>query len=136
MCLPFYSLLFYEPLALYLPDNKHLDRLSFYRQSETLPDARPRIAYLRLAGVNSQQYTIDFLSPRLTLAFAREFENIMSLYFGALLAILAYNGFLFVSVRDRGYLLYTFYLASTDADQLRQFDAMVAQYRVPDWNRF
>lgn len=134
MCLPFYSLLFYEPLALYLPDNKHLDRLSFYRQPLTLPDARPRIAYLRLAGVNSQQYTIDFLSPRLTLAFAREFENIMSLYFGALLAMLAYNGFLFVSVRDRGYL---HVLSGLDrCRQLRQFNAVVAQYRVPNRNRF
>ncbi len=77
-----------------------------------LPDTQARTVYLRLAGVNSQQYIFDFLSPRLALVFARNFENLMSLYFGALLAMLAYNGFLFLSMRDRGYLLYTLYLAA------------------------
>lgn len=78
----------------------------------SLPDDRPRMCYLRLAGVNSQQYTLNFLSDRLANQYARDFENLMCLYFGALLAMFAYNLFLFVQVRNTGYLWYVLYLAA------------------------
>ncbi len=78
----------------------------------SLPDDRPRVCYLRLAGVNSQQYTLNFLSERLANHYARDFENLMCLYFGAMLAMFAYNLLLFVQVRDEGYLWYVLYLAA------------------------
>ena len=77
-----------------------------------LPDDRPRVCYLRLAGVNSQQYTLNFLSDRLANRYAHDFESLMCLYFGALLAMFAYNLLLFVQVRDSGYLWYVLYLAA------------------------
>ncbi|MEZ0611634.1 7TM diverse intracellular signaling domain-containing protein [Fibrella sp. WM1] len=83
-----------------------------------LTDPSPYTAYLRLAGVNSQQYTLDFLPLPVAHSYAREFETIMALYFGAMLAMLIYNAFLFVSVRDRGYLLYTVYLLAMTATHL------------------
>ncbi|WP_041257677.1 7TM diverse intracellular signaling domain-containing protein [Fibrella aestuarina] len=83
-----------------------------------LTDPRPYTAYLRLAGVNSQQYTLDLLPLPVAHRYAREFETIMALYFGAMLAMLIYNAFLFVSVRDRGYLLYTVYLLAMTATHL------------------
>jgi 7TM diverse intracellular signalling/Histidine kinase/7TMR-DISM extracellular 2 len=97
----------------------------------SLPDARPRVCYLRLAGVNAQQYTLNFLSDRLAQKTARDFESLMCLYFGALLAMFAYNLLLFVQVRDAGYLWYVLYLAAILFMHLSMY-GMAFKYLWPD----
>lgn len=63
---------------------------------------------------------------------ARVEELRRGLYFGSLLALAAYNLFLFLSARDRAFLYYTFHVAFMGLG-LFGLDGHLAEYFFPDW---
>lgn len=71
---------------------------------------QPSDFYLRVQSNNSASVPLRWWAQR---AFTHHTQNVLllqSLYFGALLALLTYNLFLFISLRDRRFLLYTLFI--------------------------
>lgn len=79
---------------------------------------QPSDFYLRVQSNNSMSVPLHWWPQR---AFTHHMQNVLllqALYFGALLALLIYNLFLFVSLRDRRFLLYTLFMGCTGLGML------------------
>ncbi|WP_400193368.1 7TM diverse intracellular signaling domain-containing protein [Hymenobacter sp. B81] len=74
-----------------------------------LPPGETVTLYIR--APNDEALFVGVSEQAYLLQQARQGDQVMGPYFGILLALLAYNLLLFVSVRDRSYLLYSLYAA-------------------------
>ncbi len=75
-----------------------------------LPFEQPVELWFRFESFTPVSIQLDFLDNQVYLAEKKSNLVIHSLFFGMLCALLLYNLFLFFSMRDYGYLLYTSYL--------------------------
>lgn len=76
-------------------------------------ETRPVDVYLRVRSDNGVSVPLYWWPQR---AFTHHMQNVLllqALYFGALVALLIYNLFLFVSLKDRRFLLYTLFMGCT-----------------------
>lgn len=87
--------------------------------------------YVRLRSEGSLQAPLVVTTPTARLEAARLAFGWAGLYGGALLAMLAYNLMLFVSLRERSHLYYVGYLAVFGLAQLT-LNGMAFQYLWPD----
>lgn len=79
-----------------------------------LPDQHdgPLLALLRVQSFTSLQIPLELWSRGELVNHQSSEATIWGVYFGVLLALLAYNAFLFLSMRDIAYCFYVFYLCS------------------------
>ncbi|QHJ07779.1 7TM diverse intracellular signaling domain-containing protein [Hymenobacter busanensis] len=80
-----------------------------YNLRLNLPLGETVTLYLR--GPGDESLFVGVAEQAYLLQQARLGDQVMGPYFGILLALLAYNFLLFISVRDRSYLLYSLYVA-------------------------
>ncbi|MBU0622082.1 MAG: EAL domain-containing protein [Gammaproteobacteria bacterium] len=88
--------------------------------------------YLRVQSDGSLTVPLQLWRPE---AFERESQQsyaLLALYFGMLLALMAYNLLLYFSLRERAYLVYVFFVA-TLAIGLLSLSGMGGQFLWPDW---
>jgi two-component system, sensor histidine kinase LadS len=91
-----------------------------------------RTFYLRITSSGTMTMPLRLWQPD---SFSRHSENAyagLSLYYGMLLALLLYNLLLYVSIRDRIYLVYVLFVASMAVGQL-SFNGLGNQYVWPAW---
>ncbi len=92
--------------------------------------------YLRVKNDNSLKIPLTLWKPK---AFAEKITNelyIIGLYFGIMMAMIFYNIFIYISVRDRSYLYYVFYIISVTL-MLMVLNGLAFKYFWPDspqWN--
>jgi len=141
----------YPPLdhvALYLPDSDGVPRL-VRSTGDALPYASRQIKqnnflfevpfapgqaqtlYLRLHSQGSVQAPLSLWSADAYLEAQPSRLYVLGLIYGVLLGMLIYNLFIFLSVRDRSYLYYIFYIASFGLYQVSVNGAGV-EYFWPD----
>ncbi|SDO02038.1 hybrid sensor histidine kinase/response regulator [Pseudomonas jinjuensis] len=137
-----------DKLDLYLPDGKGGYRLD-QRTGDTLPfasrpvkqnnylfrirvepDQTQRI-YLRLESQGSIQAPLTLWTPRAYLEEQPGRIYVLGMIYGVLLAMLVYNLFIFLSVRDTSYLYYILYIASFGLYQVSVNGAGI-EYFWPD----
>ena len=88
--------------------------------------------YLRVHSYGSVTVPLRLWQPE---AFERENQRsyvVLALYFGMLLALMAYNLLLYFSLRERAYLVYVCFVASL-AVGLLSLSGMGNQFLWPDW---
>jgi signal transduction histidine kinase/DNA-binding response OmpR family regulator len=74
--------------------------------------------YLRLSGNDHKMLDMVVWERDRYARYLRISDVILAFYFGILFALSAYNLFLFFSIRDRSYLYYVLFIASTALSQL------------------
>lgn len=97
-----------------------------------IADGASATYYLRVSSSGSLTVPLRLWRPA---AFARYSEDAyagLSLYYGTLLALLLYNLLLYVSIRDRNYLVYTLFVACMAIGQL-SLNGLGNQYVWPGW---
>ena len=137
-----------DHLELYLPDEQGVPRL-VQRTGDALPYASRQIrqnnylfeiplgpgqsttVYLRLYSQGSVQAPLTLWSADAYLESQPTRLYVLGMIYGVLLVMLVYNLFIYVSVRDPGYLYYILYIASFGLYQVSVNGAGVA-YLWPD----
>ena len=100
-----------------------------------LPNAQTT-AYLRVASQGTVSAPLTLWQPHALWQSDQRTYSIFSLYFGLLIGLLAYNLLLFVSVRDRAYLVYVVFAFSVGLSQVAS-SGIGGQLLWPDaswWN--
>ncbi|RCX22006.1 7TM diverse intracellular signaling domain-containing protein [Thioalbus denitrificans] len=83
----------------------------------TLPPHRPLALYLRVASAGSLTVGATLWPPERFSVASRDAYLALTLYFGVLVALFAYNLLLFLSLRDRAYLYYVLFVGSMAVGQ-------------------
>ncbi|WP_332747318.1 sensor histidine kinase [Hydrogenophaga sp.] len=96
----------------------------------------PRTLVLRVQSSSSLQVPVTLLQPHALLSQDHRLYSLLSLYFGLLTGLFAYNLLLYVAVRDRVYLYYIAFVAAMGVAQLTTsgFGAQFLWPERPDWN--
>ena len=92
----------------------------------------PQTFYLRVQSNGSLTVPLQLWQPE---AFERENQQsyvVLALYFGMLLALMAYNFLLYVALRDRAYLIYVCFVIGL-AIGLLSLSGLGNQFLWPDW---
>lgn len=108
---------------------------SRYWAFEVTPEEQEKVFYLRVVSNNPVSIPITLWRSSTYLTHLRDTTALQWLYYGSLLALLVYNLFLFSSLRDRRFLLYSAYglalgLAMFAGNGYGQL------FLWPDWPRF
>jgi len=88
--------------------------------------------YLRVQSFGTLTVPLQLWQPE---AFERDNQQsyvVLALYFGMLLALMAYNLLLYLSLRDRAYLIYVLFVTSL-AVGLLSLNGLGNQFLWPDW---
>ena len=96
-----------------------------------LPPNQPQRIYLRLESQGSIQVPLTLWAPAAYLEAQSAHIYMLAIIYGALLVMLVYNLFIFLSVRDRSYLYYIFYIASFGLYQV-SVNGLGVQFLWPD----
>lgn len=138
-----------DHLDLYLPDGQGGYRLA-QRSGDALPfDERPikhrnhlfelelpanqsQRIYLRLESEGSIQVPLTLWSPVAYLEDQSGHIYVLAMIYGVLLAMMFYNLFIYLSVRDRSYLYYILYIGSFGLYQV-SVNGLGVQYLWPNW---
>lgn len=88
-----------------VPHRTHVLRLA-------LPPGSDHLLYVRVASQGPVSAPLRLWQPDALWASDQKTYSVLSLYFGLLLGLLAYNLLLYLSVRDRAFLLYVAFVAS------------------------
>ncbi len=96
----------------------------------------PRTLVLRVQSSSSLQIPVTLLQPQALLSQDHRLYSLLSLYFGLLAGLFAYNLLLYVAVRDRVYLYYIAFVAAMGVAQLTTsgFGAQFLWPQRPGWN--
>lgn len=97
-----------------------------------LPANQPQRIYLRLESEGSIQAPLTLWSPVAYLENQSAHIYLLAMIYGVLLAMLFYNLFIYLSVRDRSYLYYILYIGSFGLYQV-SVNGLGVQYLWPDW---
>lgn len=77
-----------------------------------LPPGNEHLLYVRVASQGPVSAPLRLWQPDALWASDQKTYSVLSLYFGLLMGLLAYNFLLYLSVRDRAFLLYVAFVAS------------------------
>lgn len=96
----------------------------------------PRTLVLRIQSSSSLQIPVTLLQPQSLLSQDHRLYSLLSLYFGLLAGLFAYNLLLYLAVRDRVYLYYIAFVAAMAVAQLTTsgFGAQFLWPERPGWN--
>lgn len=138
-----------DSLDLFLPDGPDSYRLA-QRSGDALPfqerqikqrnhlfelelaAGEPQRIYLRLESQGSIQIPLTLWAPVAYLEEQSGHIYVLAIIYGVLLVMLFYNLFIYLSVRDRSYLYYIFYIASFGLYQV-SVNGLGVQYLWPNW---
>ncbi|MEN9316321.1 MAG: hypothetical protein RIS35_2714 [Pseudomonadota bacterium] len=81
-------------------------------------DTQPRLLYLRATSTNSLSIPMEIASPEQLNADTQRTLLIQGIYHGGLAGLLAYNLFLWLTLRDRRFLLYSLFALHLGAGML------------------
>lgn len=112
-----------------VPHRNHVKPIDLQPGSQT-------ILYLRIASQGVVSAPAKLWQPAALWQDDQQTYSIFSLYFGLLIGLLLYNLLLFVSVRDRTYLIYVAFVACIGVSQATN-SGLGAQFLWPDalwWN--
>lgn len=96
-----------------------------------LPPNQPQRIYMRLESQGSIQVPLNLWAPAAYLEEQSAHIYALAIIYGALLVMLFYNLFIFLSVRDRSYLYYILYIASFGLYQV-SVNGLGVQFLWPD----
>ncbi|MFE8034837.1 7TM diverse intracellular signaling domain-containing protein [Thiohalocapsa marina] len=97
-----------------------------------LPADRPVDLYLRVQNQGSLTFGTLLWQPEAFRAATTRADLLLGLYFGILLALLAYNALLYLSLRDRAYLWYVLFVTSMALGQ-GAWTGLFFAYLWPQW---
>ncbi len=100
--------------------------------SITEPAASSRTCYVRCQTKGSMDLFLTIWSPAAFRDHASRMDVIFAIYYGAMLVMVIYNLFLFLSLRDRSYLYYVLYCLAFVLFQLCM-NGLAFQYLWPDF---
>jgi signal transduction histidine kinase len=101
-----------------------------------VPPGTSRLYYVRFWSDNTLRFQLNFATLPVLYAFNQRLDLVNGLYFGLLLALMLYNGFVFVTLRDRTYLYYVLCIHSVGLNIAHQ-RGYAFQFLWPDapfWN--
>lgn len=100
------------------------------------PGTDPRTLVLRIQSTSPLQVPVTLLQPQALLSQDHRLYSLLSLYFGLLAGLFAYNLLLYLAVRDRVYLYYIAFVAAMALAQLTTsgFGAQFLWPGMPAWN--
>jgi len=114
-----------------LPFNKRkIDHTHFVFNLPT--GAKEKMIYLRFESASTMQLPLTIYS---TMAFAEKDhvnQYALGLYYGIILAMVGYNLFIFLSLRDRNYLFYVLYIIGYALFQMT-FNGIAYEYLWPSY---
>jgi two-component system, sensor histidine kinase LadS len=96
-----------------------------------MPPNQPQRIYLRLQSQGSIQVPLTLWAPVAYLEEQSGHIYVLAIIYGVLLVMLFYNLFIYLSVRDRSYLYYIFYIASFGLYQV-SVNGLGVQYLWPN----
>ena len=91
-----------------------------------------RTYYLRLETTSSMNLPLAVWPPAALAVKINDEQMALGLFYGMTLVMILYNLFIFLSVRDRSYLLYVLFIVSFILMQLT-LNGLAFQYLWPDW---
>lgn len=96
----------------------------------------PRTLVLRIQSTSPLQIPVTLMQPQALLGQDHRLYSVLSLYFGLLAGLFAYNLLLYLAVRDRVYLYYIAFVASMALAQLTTsgFGMQFVWPQQPGWN--
>ena len=97
-----------------------------------LPENLPLRIYLRVESEGSIQVPLTIWAPVAYLEDQAGHIYVLAMIYGVLLAMLFYNLFIYLSVRDRSYLYYILYIGSFGLYQV-SVNGLGVQYLWPNW---
>lgn len=100
----------------------HLAVLPAWRRGDTVQ------VYVRVVSRMTAAVPLELVSEREFLATDRMEMTLVWLYFGLVLGMMCYNGFLCIALRDRAYLFYVCYVVCYAAFIFVSVNALVFQY--------
>ncbi len=83
-----------------------------------VPEKEERTIFLCVSGNDNKLFKTIVWEQQRVLDYIRQYDIILSVYFGILLALVLYNLFLFFAIFDASYLLYVFFISGIILTQL------------------
>jgi signal transduction histidine kinase/DNA-binding LytR/AlgR family response regulator len=87
--------------------------------------------YTKIRSKDAIYLNVSLISDKKLLISTEKEYMLFGIFYGAMLAMILYNLFLFITVKDKNYLLYILYIASTTMFQL-EMNGFAIQYLWPE----
>lgn len=96
------------------------------------PGGEPQTVYLRVISEGSLTVPLKLWESGAFSRYSQDGYAALAIYYGMLLALMLYNLLLYLSIRDRTFLTYVFFVASMAVGQL-SLNGLGNQYLWPHW---